>query len=438
MKVLIISHNPVSTYQNMGKTFVSLFSKFDKKELCQLYIYPTIPDIDVCDSYYRITDKDILKSYWNFGKTASREIISSEIDTTKHEKFENKKDEKLYNRKKNYFTILIRDILWKCARYYNNSLVNWLNREKPTCIFLAPGEAKFIYDLAMKISNEYNIPIITYICDEFYFVNSPKKILGKIYLFLLQKKIEKLMKKTKAIVTICDELNRQYSEKFSKSALTIMTGSNYTISKLIKDNSDVCSITYLGNLAYKRDESIIEIGQVLDKIKNKYKIDCLLKLYTGKLDEKIVERIKKVKSIKYCGYVTGKEFEEAFYDSQILLHIESFDLNCIDRVKNSISTKIADSLGSGIPLLAYGPENIASISYLKKNKCAYVITNKKQLEDKLKTLLSDNEIRKKIAKHGLDVAEKNHQSDKNSIHLYDYIKKIIEKRKNNEVHNTKK
>jgi hypothetical protein len=29
MKVLIISHNPVSGQSNMGKTFLSLFSKFD-------------------------------------------------------------------------------------------------------------------------------------------------------------------------------------------------------------------------------------------------------------------------------------------------------------------------------------------------------------------------------------------------------------------------
>ena len=119
MKVLIISHNPFSTYQSMGKTFLSLFSKFDKEELCQLYIYPTIPDVDVCNSYYRITDKDVLKSYLHFGKVSSREIKSDEIDITVHEKFENKKDEKLYNREKNYFTMIGRDLMWKFSKSKN-------------------------------------------------------------------------------------------------------------------------------------------------------------------------------------------------------------------------------------------------------------------------------------------------------------------------------
>ena len=43
MKVLIISHNPISTYQSMGKSMRALFSAFRTEELCQLYLYPTIP-----------------------------------------------------------------------------------------------------------------------------------------------------------------------------------------------------------------------------------------------------------------------------------------------------------------------------------------------------------------------------------------------------------
>ena len=64
MKVLIISHTCFSTYNNMGKTFCALFSQFASEELCQLYIYPSYPDVDICRSYYRVTDKEILGSYF--------------------------------------------------------------------------------------------------------------------------------------------------------------------------------------------------------------------------------------------------------------------------------------------------------------------------------------------------------------------------------------
>lgn len=423
MKVLIISHNPFSTYQSMGKTFLSLFSKFDKEELCQLYIYPTIPDVDVCNSYYRITDKDVLKSYLHFGKVSSREIKSDEIDTTVHEKFENKKDEKLYNREKNYFTMIGRDLMWKFSKYYNNSLKKWISKEKPTCIFLAPGEAKFIYDLAMKISHDYKIPIITYICDEFYFIKRPKKLLGKIQLQLLQNKISKLMKNTKEIITICDELNKQYSEKFNVPAMTIMTGTNFQIAEETKKLDKIDSITYLGNLAYKRDESILEIGKALDNLRKNQGIECKLKLYTASLDEKMKEAIKNSESIEYCGYVTGDAFVKAFHEAQMLLHIESFDEICIDRVKNSISTKIADSLASGIPLLVYAPEQIASVHYLKNNKAACVITDKEKLEKELMLYLTKYNERIQYALNGINVARIKHDSNVNSEKVHELLKK---------------
>ena len=92
MKVLIISHNPITTYQNMGKTLLSLFCEFDKSELCQLYCYPTIPDISVCESYYRVTDRDILNSYGHFGRIHSRTIMSHEIDVCCHSLYESDDD----------------------------------------------------------------------------------------------------------------------------------------------------------------------------------------------------------------------------------------------------------------------------------------------------------------------------------------------------------
>lgn len=360
----------------------------------------------------------------HFGKVSSREIKSDEIDTTVHEKFENKKDEKLYNREKNYLTMIGRDLMWKFSKYYNNSLKRWINKEKPTCIFLAPGEAKFIYDLAMKISHDYEIPIITYICDEFYFIKRPKKLLGKIQLQLLQNKINKLMKNTEEIITICDELNKQYSEKFNVPAMTIMTGTNFQIAEEPKKLDQIDSITYLGNLAYKRDESILEIGKALENLRKNHGIECKLKLYTSNLDEQMKEAIKNSNSIEYCGYVTGEEFARVFHDAKMLLHVESFDENCIDRVKNSISTKIADSLASGIPLLAYGPSNIASISYLKKNECAYVVTQKKFLEEKLEQALMDEEKGMEIKENALLIAKKNHDSITNSNRIKNMILKI--------------
>lgn len=422
MKVLIISHNPITTYQSMGKTFLSLFSEFLHEELCQLYVYPTLPDIDICNSYYKITDRNIFKSYFRFGKVNSREITSEQIDTTKHDFCENKKEENFLNTKKTPLKTLCRDAMWKFSRWNNRFLNQWLMREKPTCIFLAPGEAKFIYDVALTISKAYSLPIITYICDEFYFIDGVKECLDRPRLTLLKKKIRQLMNKTSCIVSISDEIMNLYSEEFNVPSVTIMTGASIPVAENPNVGNSLRGITYLGNIAYDRTSSILDIGRALDEINLRNGSNVKLFLYTRSMSETIQNELKKVKSIEYCGYVTGAEFNRILQSADALLHIESFGETFTEKVKNSISTKIADSLASGNPLVAYAPKGIASMNYLISTKAALTITDKDQLIEKLEKFVLESELRVKIARSGLIAAKKNHIAKSNSVKLHEICK----------------
>ncbi len=416
MKVLIISHNPITTYHSMGKTFLSLFSSFEKKELCQLYIYPTIPDIDKCNSYFRVTDKDVLKSYVKFGYVSTRIIQEKDIDVNQHSLFENESESDFYKKtKKNSFTILCRDVIWKFSNWYNKSLKKWLELEKPTCIFLAPGESKFIYDIALKIAKKICIPLFSYICDDYYFVDNPSGLFDKLQLNMLKHKMKIAMKSSKEIITICNGLSDTYSSEFGRSAHTIFTGSNYPIATKPLNAFNIRSLTYMGNLSCNRYFSIADIGKALDIINKKNGTDYRLFLYTSPLKGEIKTLFSDIHSIQYCGYVTGNDFENILHSQTILIHVEAFDNMSIDRVKHSISTKIADCLGSGNLLFAYGPDNVASIRHLTDNDCAVVVTNHNNLVNTLEELFNNNHY--KIIKKEIETAEKCHSSKNNSLLL---------------------
>lgn len=403
----------------MGKTFFSLFKSFKREELCQLYIYPNIPDVCHCQSYFRITDKDVLKSYFKF-KVNGREIQNSEIEKS-NELYEKPKDRAIYQNRKNRmsFRILMRDIMWKLANWDNKHINEWLEREKPTCIFVAPGNGKFLYDMAMKISKKYDLPIITYVCDEFYFVNTPKKILDKIRVELIQKKMRELMEMTSHIVTICDSLTELYSKEFSVPATTVMTGTSYKIDDKLRVSETPMAITYMGNIRCNRHASLIEIGEVLKKLNEEINSDFTLNVYTNERNQEILNTFSGIDTIKLCGHVTGEEFDSVFHSADILLHTEAFDEQSIDLVKNSVSTKIADSLASGIPLLAYGPKQVASMKHLIDNNCAVIATSKEELYTALKRVFFDSEYKKEIVKNALKTAKEFHDSEKGSFKLYE-------------------
>ena len=417
MKVLILSHNPITTYQNMGKTLLSLFSSFEKSELCQLYIYPTIPDIDKCSSYYRITDRDIFMSYVNMGRVKSRVINSDEININRHSLYETKGDELfLKKNKKSTFTLFCRDIMWFFSNWYNSNLREWLNHEKPTCIYLVPGRSKFIYNVALKISRKLNIPIITYLADEYYFVKKPSGVVDRLYLYLLKKKMNLVMRKSQNIVTICDEMTSAYMKEFSRHTYTVLTGTNFHIADAVKSYSEIKGLTYMGNIGCNRYVSIAEIGRCLDEINTERGTDFSLFLYTNPYSDEIKKIFSDIRSIRYCGYVTGNEFDKILHESPILVHVESFDEDAIDRVKHSISTKIADSLGSGNLLFAYGPEQVASIRHLMKYSCASIALDQTELKSALYDALMKKN-REDIVKKALLTAKEHHISENTSLRL---------------------
>ena len=424
MKLLIISHNPITTYHNMGKTMLSLFESFKKEELCQLYIYPNYPDIDFCKSYYRITDKDIAKSFFTF-KNHGRKVEKVKIKK-QCGMFEKASDESFYKNPKNKKPVrrLLRDLMWKCSKWFTKSLEQWLQKESPDCIFVAPGDAMFIYDIAFKISSKLNIPLISYVCDDYYFAEYGKGFIEQLRVKLLKRKIAAAMKKTKMLIAISEEIKNFYEERFGVSSLLVMTGADeFTNERKTTDNPLVLS--YFGNLRCNRYVSLSHIGQAIDKLNETDGKKRVLKIYSAEKDKDIIKTLSEIKSVELCGFVTGENFRKAIGEADVLLHTEAFDKENRSLVKHSVSTKIADSLKSGIPLLAYGPAEISSMKHLIKNNCAAVATEKEQLQRVIRKALEDESFRKSCVKKALETAEKYHNKKKNSRMIYKTVENVI-------------
>ena len=426
MKVLVISHTCFSTYNNMGKTFCSLFSEFEKEELCQLYIYPSLPDVDVCSSYYRVTDKDVIKSLCCF-RAFGKKIDPSLNNQTEYRQFENRRDEALYKKRGNTSAIarILRDLLWVIGKWYDKNLESWIEKEQPDCIFLAPGYAKFIYNIAFKISKKYDLPIVTYICDDYYFVKKPSDFIGSLQFSLLKTKIKKLFKRTKCLITISEEIKILYEEKFKVKATVIMTGANENIfvnNHIPEKTGD--KLCYFGNIGANRAVSLKDIGEVLDQINSERGSNYQLHVYTSETEKNITL----AESMKVHNFLYGAEFEKTFISADFIIHTEAFDSRSMDLVKNSISTKIADSLYSGIPMIAYGPENISSMNHLFRNDCAFIANSKVQLKEVLLEAFDNEERRKHISHNAVKTAKRFHNRKNNSMKIKDIFEEILNER----------
>ena len=239
-----------------------------------------------------------------------------------------------------------------------------------------------------------------------------KGFISRRYYGLLRKKVRMLMKNSQKVVTICDSLGRAYTEEFGCSTVTIVTGSNIEISSEM-NVTDEKVFRYFGNLQLGRDESLFSIGKALDCVNQKFNFGYVLEIYTNETQQEILSRLTKVPSIRLKGFVSGEEVHRLMRGANFLIHTESFQKENIERVKYSVSTKIADSLASGTCLLAYGPAEVASIEYLIENEAAFCATSEDELASVLTELLTNEEKRELTVKNALALAKKNHDSEAN-------------------------
>lgn len=426
LKVLVISHNVFSYTSSMGRTLANFFGEWKTENIAQLYLHTEIPTTDICTNYFRITDFDIIKKRKkDIGK------VFSEIDIQKNSKTERVDkgaEAKIYSigRKRKPYMYLGRNLLWASNKWKNKKLFNWIDDFNPDVIFFASGDYVFLYKVAEKIAKYKGIPILTYICDDYYFVN--QKSLSPLYWIVRSHRrsaMKSFFAKHKNIISICDKIKEDYTKELGVIAHTIMTSSELLeFSKTDNvENCDDIIISYIGNLGYKRHLPLIEIGKALLKL---YNGKVLLNVYSAENRPEVLKYLNIDNGIKFHGSIPYESVIKVMKKSDVLIHAENMDKEIQEKIRYSVSTKIADSLMIGSCLFAYGPANVASMQYLMENDCACVATDSTVLENKLKEIIENYDLRMKYGEKAKKIAKKNHDIKNNERYLSDIIFKIVD------------
>ena len=418
MKILIISHNVFSVTENMGKTLVSYFKDFGKENLAQFYIHSEVPTSDICNNYYRVTDKEMIKSVFGFktGKVLSENDIQKNRKTSRTD---SGTEAKLYQkaRKRTPLIYILRNLWWKLGHWNNKQFRVWIDKINPDCIFFVSGDYAFMYDIALKTAKSLNIPLYISCMDDYYFNNKNNgKLLGGFQHRHFMKYVNKALSYSSAIFCICDSMKEDYEKLFNKKCVTIHTAASFD-RKL--EGEKKRKISYIGNLGYNRHLQLADIGRALKNLGAD--IDHI-DVYSSEKREEILKLMTAENGIAFHGSIPADEVKKVMAESLAVIHTESFDENIKNSVRYSVSTKIADSLMSGTCILAYGPEEVASIKYLSDNNAAYCITSKEKLSSGLSELLTNEDIRNTIVKNALELANKNHKTNNNFNVIYGTIK----------------
>ena len=420
-KVLVVSHNPFSDSQNNGKTLSSFFEGWPKEKIAQIYLTPDIPDDTVCERFYRITDLEVLKKFIKNGKCG---------DEIKKENFKvNQKEilhkSKLYILIRNLFLkrlpimYCIRNIVWQKVKPWKEpQLDKWIDGFGPDIVFFQSSNVHSIFDMVDYIVNKYNTKLYMettddyvtkhFTVDPFYFIDINKMI----------KKYSKLVKKSQCVFAIGDMMAEEYIKRFNgnfKVAMNSVDIENEVIPYKNVENKEIV-LTYAGNLGLNRWKILHKIGKSLDVLYKEQNIKSILNIYSIDMpSKKILKKLNLNNTMCFKGKLNKEELINVRNQSDILVHVESFDRKNKYITRLSVSTKIPEYLLSQRAILAVGPEEVASIKYIKDNKIGKVINtiNEKELKDNLKEIITDRLQRYEYIIYGNEVVQKNHSFELN-------------------------
>lgn len=422
MKILVVSHNVFSKDGNMGKTLSSYFSAFKPENIAQFYIHCEVPTTDICQNYYRITDKEAIKSIITrkSGRIFDQKDIQSNRITSR---IDQGNDAKIYqkSRRRTPFIYFVRNLWWSLGCWNTKKYKEWVDKLDPDVVFLASGDYSFIYKIALKTAKQRKIPLVVSCMDDYYFNNKNRdKFGGKFVHRLFMNQVRKTISYCSCIFSICEKMAEDYERLFNKKSYVLHTPASF--GKPLEGEREN-RISYLGNLGYKRNEQLLKLGIAIRDC-NIENAPRTIDIYSAESREEILKDFTLQNGISFHRAVSADEVKSIMAKSKYLIHTESFDNDSRKAVRYSVSTKISDSLMSGSLIVAYGPKEIASIKYLKDNGASFVITEDDDLKEKLIELFSNEEKVSETIKRAVELALKNHNSDKNSQFVKVTLKEI--------------
>ena len=426
MKILIVSHNVLSPSSGMGKTLLSYFSDFDPSELSQIYIHSEVPiDASVCTRYFRFTDTDALFARLP-GLRIGRTFGAQEIETDRNSSRTDTGhmgDLYQYGRKRSPFIYLIRNLIWKTAFWNTKLLKNWLADFRPDAVFFAAGDYAFMYDIARRIAEKLEIPMITVCLDDYYCNNTNAgRFLGGAAHAAFMRSVRRAMQRTRLLLVICDAMQARYSEMFSVPCRTLYTGA---FRRETEPAPAGRQISYIGNLGHLRHRELLQLGRALKSLAlpdGPQVID----VYSAEKRPEILRELTEENGVRFHGMAAPETVPGIMAQSMAVVHVESFDPRETARVKYSVSTKIADSLMNGPPMIAFGPQGIASIDYLQAHHAAFVISDPAALPEVLRRFFADAAVREEILSNARALAEANHRGDVVSGKVRAWLQEVIE------------
>lgn len=270
--------------------------------------------------------------------------------------------------------------------------------------------------LVADLSKRLQIPVVPHFMDDWISTYAvPGRSVGSpLHVRYLRNAVERLFESVPVAMSIGEMMSEEYSRRFSRNFFDFMNPvdveSDYPRNVAVAEARAV-KFVYVGGLHLGRAEGLADIARAMNMLRSEG-VDIELDVYAPSVDACIARNLEAISgAVSYKGSIPPSDVGRVLAMSDVAVHVESFDDDCAEYTRLSVSTKIPQYMAAGIPLLAYGPSKLASCRYVADAGAGILAGTRDvaALAEVLKALASGNDFRGSLGRRGWERARAFHE-----------------------------
>lgn len=408
-KILAVSLNAWRK-ESASHTQTDLFKFWKPSKVAQVYTRSELPNTDVCDSFFQISENAIIKSVFS-RKPVGKEVKNGSVNSITDENAITAENKLYYlaHKRKSWLLTLAREIVWDLGCWKTKQLEKFVMDFNPDVYFIPIYPVVYMGKLQRYLLKKHPRPYVCYLADDNYsYANCGKNVFAYIHRFFLRKQIKALAENCDEMFTITKTEAEDTDRLFGTHSIVLTKGINYD-GLSFEDSSikDPIKMVYTGSLVIGRDYSLAAIAKALENI-NREKIRIILEIYSPDIPTKKHVQIFNSNGCYFKGKVPLEEVRRIQLEADVVVFVESLEKAHRFAARLSFSTKLTDYFKSGKCIFAIGDETIAPIMYLRDNDAAVISTAYEQIEDNLRRLVESPELIKQYSRKAFECGKRNH------------------------------
>ena len=248
---------------------------------------------------------------------------------------------------------------------------------QPDVIYFRPIDSEILFEAVERILAVIHKPLVIHIMDDW---PERLRINDAAQYQRLDQRLRHLLSLTSQRLSISQAMADTYRDRYGGDWLPLANGvelAGYPAKNWLERQPVSAAapfvIRYMGGLADDMNyASVREIAAAVSSLQASCNV-CL-EIYT--MDwyrSKAEQDFGKLPGVSIFPIVEASQYCSFLAEADALVIAYNFDPISIAYTRLSLANKMPECLASGVPLLAYGPEEVATIRYLKDADCAHVV-----------------------------------------------------------------